>query len=205
MKFEKIKNIVRETPWGPIDINNRYSVLIPFIEVEGEPHLLYELRSKTLKNQPGEICFPGGRIEKGEEIINAAARETCEELLISPKDIEIYGEGDYLINPYGSILYSVIGKLNVDIKDIKPSADEVEDVFTIPFEYFMKKSPKSYEVEFKARRDKYFPYELIPDGKNYKFKKSKDNVLFYQYRGLIIWGFTAKMTYNFINKIKKNL
>ncbi|MDO5040543.1 MAG: CoA pyrophosphatase [Peptoniphilus sp.] len=205
MKFENIKNIVRETPSEPIDINNRYSVLIPFIEVEGEPHLLYELRSKTLKSQPGEISFPGGSIEEGEGIIDAAVRETCEELLINPDKIEVYGEGNFLVNPYGSILYSVVGKLNVDIKDIKPSADEVEDVFTVPLKYFMEKSPESYEIEFKAQRDKYFPYELIPNGKNYKFKKSRDSVLFYQYGKFIIWGFTAKMTHNFVNKIKKNL
>ncbi|WP_138160523.1 NUDIX hydrolase [Peptoniphilus catoniae] len=201
MKLEKIRNTIENSIPEPIDIFRKYSVLIPIIEVEGELHLLYEIRSKKLKTQPGEICFPGGGIEKGEDPISAALRETSEELLISKSEIEVYGEGDYLVNPYNRVIYSVVAKINKDLSEINPNRSEVDQVFTVPLSFFLKDPPKSYEVEFQAKRNKLFPYELIPNGKNYKFGKNRDRVLFYNYKGLIIWGFTAKMTYNFLKKV----
>lgn len=48
-----------------------------------------------LKNQPGEISFPGGGIERGENSRDAAIRETCEELLLNKRDLSIIGKGDF--------------------------------------------------------------------------------------------------------------
>lgn len=56
-----------------------YSVLMPFVTTENGDALLLEIRSDNVK-QPGEICFPGGRIESGETPAETAVRETCEEL-----------------------------------------------------------------------------------------------------------------------------
>ena len=40
-----------------------FSVLIPLVEVNGETHVLFEVRSSKLRSQPGDICFPGGKID----------------------------------------------------------------------------------------------------------------------------------------------
>lgn len=68
-----------------------YAVLIPFVTTEEGKALLLEVRSQLVK-QPGEICFPGGRVEAGETPVETAVRETCEELGLKPEDIEVISE-----------------------------------------------------------------------------------------------------------------
>lgn len=197
----KIKAKLQKKSPLPVDVKNRFSVMIPLINRKGEIHLLFEKRALTLRNQPGEISFPGGRIEKNESPWDAAIRETCEELLIEEKDLEIYSEGDFLVNPYAAIIYSFIGEIKKDFFEITPSKAEVESIFTVPLKFFMETEPKAYSINLKVNRSDDFPYHLIPNGKNYKFKRGREEVLFYQYKGEIIWGFTAKMARRFIERI----
>ena len=68
-----------------------YAVLIPLVETESGNALLLEVRSEKVR-QPGEICFPGGRSECGETVVETAVRETCEELGIEPSEIEVISE-----------------------------------------------------------------------------------------------------------------
>ena len=55
----------------------RASVLIPIIKKDNSYEILFEVRAKTLRSQPNEIAFPGGKIEKGEDPQTACIRETC--------------------------------------------------------------------------------------------------------------------------------
>lgn len=197
----KIKAKLQKKSPLPVDVKNRFSVMIPLIKRKGEIHLLFEKRAMTLRNQPGEISFPGGRIEKNESPWDAAIRETCEELLIEENDLEIYSEGDFLVNPYAAIIYSFIGEIKKDFYEIIPSKAEVESIFTVPLSFFMETEPKAYSINLKVNRSDDFPYHLIPNGRDYKFKRGREEVLFYQYKGQIIWGFTAKMTRRFIERI----
>lgn len=197
----KIKAKLQKKSPLPVDVKNRFSVMIPLIKSKGEIHLLFEKRALTLRNQPGEISFPGGRIEKNESPWDAAIRETCEELLIEEKDLEIYSEGDFLVNPYAAIIYSFIGEIKKDFYEITPSKAEVESIFTVPLSFFMETEPKSYSINLKVNRSDDFPYHLIPNGRDYKFKRGREEVLFYEYKGEIIWGFTAKMARRFIERI----
>lgn len=197
----KIKAKLQKKSPLPVDVKNRFSVMIPLIKRKGEIHLLFEKRALTLRNQPGEISFPGGRIEKNESPWDAAIRETCEELLIEEKDLEIYSEGDFLVNPYAAIIYSFIGEIKKDFYEIIPSKAEVESIFTVPLSFFMETEPKAYNINLNVNRSDDFPYHLIPNGRDYKFKRGREEVLFYQYKGQIIWGFTAKMTRRFIERI----
>lgn len=197
----KIKAKLQNKSPMPVDVKNRFSVMIPLIKRKGEIHLLFEKRALTLRNQPGEISFPGGRIEKNESPRDAAIRETCEELLIGDGDLEIYSEGDFLVNPYAAIIYTFIGAIKKDFFEISPSRDEVERIFTVPLKFFMENSPKSYSLNLRVNRSEDFPYHLIPNGENYKFKRGREEVLFYDYKGEIIWGFTAKMARRFVERI----
>ncbi|HAB62465.1 MAG TPA: CoA pyrophosphatase, partial [Lachnospiraceae bacterium] len=76
----------------------RYAVLVPLIDIDGITYLLFEKRSSTLRYQPGEICFPGGKHEAGESLQECAVRETVEELLVNQKQIEVIGPGDIYIS-----------------------------------------------------------------------------------------------------------
>ena len=51
---------------GLLGAGSAYAVLVPLVRRRGAAHLLFEVRADTLNRQPGEVCFPGGRIEAGE-------------------------------------------------------------------------------------------------------------------------------------------
>ena len=66
----------------------RYAVLLPLVKKEDGIHILFEERALTLKRQPGDICFPGGKVDvddANEEY--TAIRETIEELGLKREDI----------------------------------------------------------------------------------------------------------------------
>lgn len=202
--IERIKSKMENYFPQPVDNKSSYSVLIPLIEIDGELHILYERRAKTLRSQPYEVSFPGGGIEFGETPKEAAIRETSEELLIGKDKVEIIGRSDYLVKPEILIIYTYVGIIHEDIEKIIPSRDEVEYIFTVPLKYLMENSPKSYPIELKIERTTGFPYELIPEAKKYKRRLEVETVETYQYKEDLIWGFTAKMTRAFIEILKNN-
>ncbi|MGN0464951.1 MAG: NUDIX hydrolase [Lachnospiraceae bacterium] len=172
------------------------AVCIPLIEKNETYQILFEVRSKKINHQPGDICFPGGMIEFNEKPIDAAIRETCEELCINSEQIQFLGATDLLIG--SSILvypYSVLLK-NYE-NTWNPS--EVEEIFFVPLDFFLETKPEVYEIERKAILPDNFPYERIVGGKNYKWRKRTENIYFYQYNNYTIWGMTAKILYSFIN------
>lgn len=176
------------------------AVLIPLIKKDDAYHILFEVRSNKLSHQPGEICFPGGKREPNEASIQTAVRETCEELLISRSDIQIYGPLDYFLSPSGMRIDAYLGEL----KNYKGqySSDEVAEVFTVPLEYFKSTQPKQYFNHITLHPEENFPFDKILGGKNYPWAKGKYEVLFYEYDGHVIWGITAKILYHNIKLIQ---
>jgi 8-oxo-dGTP pyrophosphatase MutT (NUDIX family) len=169
----------------------QYAILLPLVENEGVWQLLFEVRAKNLKWQPGEICFPGGRQEAGESLKECAIRETMEELKIEANQIEIVGVGDIFMSPFQMMIHTFVGKI-YDYQDTF-SQDEVDSVMKVPFEFFLQNQPEKYKSCVKSDPPEDFPYELVPGGRDYPWLKAKYDVMFYQYDGKIIWGMTAKM------------
>lgn len=202
MNFNDIKNRIKNTEPKPIDDDVRFSVLVPMIEIDGKIHLIYEVRSKSIR-QPGEISFPGGRIEENESPAYAAVRETHEELNIDEKDIEIIAELDYATNKLGSFIYTFAGIIrNICAAEINYNRDEVSELFFVPLDYFMENEPEKYYMNYLPKADDDFPYHMVNDGENYNWGQIRYPVYFYKYGDYIIWGLTAKITHSFINKIK---
>lgn len=198
--FTHIENIFKNRKSKPIGKFYRSAVMILLLEENNELYILFEKRALNLDKQPGDICFPGGRIEEGESPREAAIRETQEELNIKREDIEVVGEMDYFISPYNSIMFPFVGKLKTD--KVYPSKDEVDHVFKVPLKFFLENKPAAYEGEIRQRFNDDFPYDLIQGGKNYKFSVRKFNQYFYTYNEYTIWGFTALIVKSFIDIIK---
>lgn len=172
------------------------AVCIPLIRKEQEYEVLFEVRSSKIVHQPGDVCFPGGMLEPGETPEEAAAREMMEELLITGEQFRILGLMDVLYTghrlmmyPYAAELYEYEGTY---------SKDEVEEVFTVPLAFFLHTKPDIYRVEAQVFPGEDFPYELVYGGKEYQWRKRKEDVLFYQYEGHVIWGLTAKVMRSFV-------
>ena len=89
--FQDFEAAFRNRHPSVIGIQNEYAVLTPLVDVNGELHLLYEVRADHMRRQPGEVCFPGGKLETCESAEQCAVRETAEELSIPPSDIQIIG------------------------------------------------------------------------------------------------------------------
>lgn len=177
-----------------------YAVLIPLIEVGNEIHALYEVRSHTLRNQPGEICFPGGKHEPGEAYVLTALRETCEELNLQLEDIDLIGQLDDVITPFNMYIHVFIGFINKELTDIVPSSDEVAEIFTVPLSFLMDCPIEQYTSKANIMPPEDFPYERIHP--NYVWKVGRYPILFLEYEGYHIWGITARITANFIETLK---
>lgn len=175
------------------------AVVIPLVEKEGEYHILYEQRACGLAHQPGEICFPGGRVETGESPREAALRETAEELLISTDQVEVLAALDAQMGPSGAAIWPFVAVLH-DYQGTF-SKDEVARTFTIPLSWYEEHQPRFHNAELVTDPGQDFPYELIPGGRNYPFRKKKHKMVFYQTPEAVIWGVTAKITEDFLKKI----
>ena len=175
----------------------RASVLIPIVKKDNSHYILFELRSKNLKTQPNEISFPGGKIENNESPLDAVIRETCEELGTYKENLNIISPLDLLITPGIMIIHPFVGYIN-DIDTLNINKDEVDHIFLVPVSYLLKHDPSLYDNEVQVIPNENFPYDIIPNKKDYKFATSNYRVLFYKYKDYVIWGITAKILENFL-------
>lgn len=204
MKLDQIINKVANRTPKPLGIDRDFAILVPLIYVKDELHILYEVRSKKLNTQPGEISFPGGRVEKGETFKDAAIRETMEELNIKRKNINIINSIDYIIMPFNISLYPYVGIIeDINFEDINYSESEVESIFTVPLKFFLENEPERYNMGISPQIGDDFPYHLINNGKAYDWRTGIYPVFFYRYKDYVIWGMTARMTKNFVDIIKE--
>lgn len=202
MNLKDIKDKIRNSASVPIDDDMMFSVLVPLIEMNDKVYLIYEVRSNSIR-QPGEISFPGGKIEENESPEYAAIRETYEELGIDKSDIEILSKLDYATSKSGSFVYTFLGYIkNIDVEKINYNRDEVSELFFVPLSYLLENEPEMYYMNYYPKADNDFPYHMVNSGRDYNWESIRHPVYFYKYKDYVIWGLTAKITNNFIRKIK---
>lgn len=183
-------------------VKRESSVFIPLILCEGTYHLLFEVRSHQLKQQPGEVCFPGGRVEIGETPEKTAIRETCEELNLDQNTIQLMGQINSILTSFEMLIHCYVGSISCELNQIEYSKDEVDSLFTIPLDFLIHTEPQMYQANSRFDLDEDFPFESIPGGKEYHFKFASYPILFYTYKDYTVWGLTARMIYEFISIIK---
>lgn len=155
------------------------AVMIPLVEREGQWRVILTQRPDTMPAHPGQIAFPGGKREFGESTLNAALRETEEEVGIDREFVTIIGRlpsfdavSKYRVTPF-------VGLISPDA-DIKPDAREVADVFEVPLSFLM-------------NSDNHVSRSIFFDGRDHEMTDmpytGEDGV----YRK--IWGMTAMTLY----------
>ena len=175
------------------------AVLIPLLERDGETQILFEVRSAEVA-QAGEISFPGGHLEYGESAQEAAARETCEELLLRPEQIEILAPMHRMTDRGRLVIDSFLGVLHEYEDTFLPA--EAARVFTVPLKWFLENEPEIYPAEMVVKTPEDFPYELIPNGRKYPFLRVPKRFCFYRVQGEVIWGITAELLYQAVRMLK---
>ena len=181
----------------PLGCAGSSAVLIPVIELDHKPHLILTQRAYTLKSQPGDFCFPGGRCEEGELAEETALRETWEEIGIPKEKIKIAGPADFLATAYGAYIRPFVGFIHdFALEDLRPNKSEVEKIIEIPLDFFMKTEPDVFTVDLIPDFPEDFPFDKIVGGKSYRWGKSVNKQLFFEYEGNVIWGITARIIHN---------
>ena len=192
--YERIRSAdpyVGGDPYFDKLIPRRAAVVIPLIEKEDGVHILFEVRSSNLELQPGDISLPGGHMEKEETSDVTAVREICEELRLRHEQVEIIrklplqtGPGGVIVTPFVGLLYEYRGTFD---------PKETERVFTVPLAFFMNTKPGVYKAVDEIRMMDDFPDDKVGNGQGYHFMDTRHDFYFYEYEGMVIWGFTAKM------------
>lgn len=111
------------------------AVLIAVTE-RAEPGVLLTHRPLTMPSHPGQVSFPGGKLEAGETVIEAALREAEEELAIDPARVRVVGEATTFATGSGYLLTPVLGVVPSDI-EIRPDPREVADWFEAPLRHLL--------------------------------------------------------------------
>ena len=89
----------------PKDPKSYAAVLVPLIQLDnGQTGLLFTKRSSTLRRNPREVCYPGGKVDDQESFIEAAKRETFEEIGISKDSIDVWGAMPALSDHTGTLM-----------------------------------------------------------------------------------------------------
>lgn len=200
--LEDIENIFEKRHSGAEKDFKYFSVLVPLVEKDGRLHLLYEVRAGHMETQPGDVCFPGGKLEAGEDPCDCAVRETWEEIGVSRENIRIISQLDTIYTHSNFLMYCYLGIINSStIDNLRLNSDEVEETFLISIDEIRKQRPEIYINEILPKIDENFPYDKITGGKNYQWRRGSEQVPLYDIDGRIIWGLTGRITRAFIDAI----
>lgn len=179
----------------------RAAVFIPLIKQEEAWHVLFEVRAFHLKSQPGDICFPGGKIDLSDPTpLDAAIRETHEELGLLHSSIKPIGSLNLYVPSSQFIIYPFVGLLKDT--DFHLNKEEVDHTFTIPLNWLLDHQPQQHIVELDPQPGEDFPYDRIAQGRGYVWRKRPIVELFYHYKDHSVWGMTARILTHFLDVIK---
>lgn len=112
------------------------AVLIPIIDYGNKLHVLFTQRALHLRHHPGQISFPGGRIESGESSCTAALREAHEEIGLAPDAVELLGRLPPQSTSTGFTIVPWVGLLPPQ-RSWLLQADEVAGIFEVPLTHFL--------------------------------------------------------------------
>lgn len=145
-----------------------------------EPGVILTVRRSDMRTHAGQIAFPGGRIDPGENPRQAATREAWEELGLDPSRVDIVGELDPYATVTGYEVWPVIGVVPADLP-LAPHEREVADWFEAPLSYLL--DPSNHQR-----------HSVMFEGQSRDYHRVDWN-------GREIWGATAAMIVNLSRRL----
>lgn len=160
---------------------HRAAVLVPLLLAETGPSLLLTKRSDEVERHKGQISFPGGGVEDGESLLDAALRETCEEIGVCPRDVDVLGRLDVEeISVSGFAVTPFVGVLPYPNR-LRPNPREVRAVLLVPLRVFLDR--RNVRAEVWERRGE------------------SRVVYFYAAGSEVVWGATARIIARFLDAV----
>ncbi len=177
-----LREILARRPAIEIDApqHRRACVLIPLIRNGPGWSILFTKRAENLAAHSGQIAFPGGAVEEGEALEQAAIREAEEEVGIPQRHVELIGRLDDVITHSGFLVAPFVGVIHEPVQYVIQESEVVE-VFEVPMEALL--DVRNPEVRYVPFRNKQFPS------------------YFYHYEGHEIWGLTGRMLKAFLDLV----
>ena len=195
MDWNGIKQQLSDREPGLMDAKGRYAVLVPLVERDGEVYVLYEVRAAAMRRQPGEVCFPGGRIEGDETPEQCALRETKEELGIPASSIQLLGRLDFVAHRANFIMYPILALVEASaVENLYPNPEEVGETFLVPVSYLRQNPAQEYRYTLTPTIPEDFPYEKVGISRDYKWQQGGETVPVYPWEDHPIWGLTGRIT-----------
>lgn len=109
------------------------AVLVALFEEDGETHVVLTRRAQHLRAHRGEVCFPGGRRDGDEALVDTALREAHEEIGLDPTSVDIFREWHHHATITSkSFIAPFIGVLSGRPTGLKPNPSEVEHILYVP-------------------------------------------------------------------------
>jgi 8-oxo-dGTP pyrophosphatase MutT (NUDIX family) len=178
----------------------RSAVIVPLISNNGGVQIVLELRSPHLRRSPGEVGFPGGRIEPGEDSWQAAVRELEEELGVQNHQVELLGRLPEQQRRREELVVPYVGRLSEDVQ-LRPDGVEVAEVFTLPLDHLLQAGfQEATLVEQHTLADD-FPRQYLPKG-SWK-RRSIRTVYYLLYKSYLIWGLSANILVQLMEQIRR--
>ena len=175
------------------------AVLVPLVQTQRGPVLLYEVRSGAVR-QPGEICFPGGRVELGENPVDTALRETWEEMSIAPQHITLTGLLPLDTLAGGRRVQPVVAKLSPEaLASVRLSEAEVAEWFTVPLAWLQANPAQWYDYTPGSTGGE---TPLILQGFLQHYSRAL-RTRYWEYESHGIWGLTARITQSLLEHISE--
>ena len=115
---------VQTDPWSS-------AVLVPLFEEDGEARVVLTVRSAHLRNHSGQVAFPGGRVEEGEGVVEAALREAFEEIALDRRLVEVEAVLTPLPTLSSSTLMTPVVASLAARPTVQPNPDEVDRIFDV--------------------------------------------------------------------------
>ena len=164
----------------PADTLLPAAVLIAVTD-RAEPGVILTQRTETLRQHAGQIAFPGGRIDPGEDIVTAALREAEEEIALPRDRVTVIGQADTYRTVTGFQVTPVIGVVPPDLI-LRPSEAEVASVFEVPLAFLLDSGNHvEASVEWQGHERHY--YEILWNDRR-------------------VWGATAAMIVNLCRRLQ---
>ncbi|MES2905193.1 MAG: CoA pyrophosphatase, partial [Pseudomonadota bacterium] len=120
---------------GSTDPHRAAAVLVAITD-RPDPGVLLTTRRDDMRLHAGQVAFPGGRLDAGEDAAAAALREAWEEIGLPPTAVSLWGAADEYRTITGFAVTPILGLVSPDL-DLAPHEDEVADLFEVPLSFLL--------------------------------------------------------------------